>query len=96
MTGGFSHAVKLHKENYCKAAEAVDAVNMVSADGEFIVRWVDSIMLPLSFRSSFIKRRSHGVILTGFEPSAPATSIAVAGNLPAMNATIFPFGDNRA
>ena len=48
VEGGFSHAAKLHQANFGKAPEAFDAVNMVGADGKFIVRVVDSIVLLIA------------------------------------------------
>ena len=48
MTGGFSHTAKLHQTYFGKAPEAFDAVDMVGADGEFILTVLDSIMLLIA------------------------------------------------
>ena len=45
VTGGFSHTAKLHQAYFGKAPEAFDAVNVISADGKFIVRMIDPIVL---------------------------------------------------
>ena len=45
IEGRFSHTAKLHEAYFGKAPEAFDAVNVIGADGKFIVRMVDSIVL---------------------------------------------------
>ena len=48
IEGGFSHAAKFHQANFGKAPEAFDAVDMIGADGKFIVRVVDPIVLLIA------------------------------------------------
>ena len=48
IEGGFSHAAKLHQANFGVAPEALDAVDMVAADGEFVLAMLDSIVLLLT------------------------------------------------
>ena len=48
VESGFSHTAKLHQAYFGKAPEALDAVNMVGADGKFIVRVLDPIVLLIA------------------------------------------------
>ena len=48
VEGGLSHTAKLYQAYFGKAPEAFDAVNVIVADGKFIVRMIDSIVLLIA------------------------------------------------
>jgi len=48
VEGGFLHTAKLHQTYFGKAPEAFDAVNVIGADGKFIVRMIDPIVLLIA------------------------------------------------